>query len=295
MSDDPQSAAAIRAALMGANRAENDLASIGVEGVLNAWAAFRHPDCEGARPGQALRPVAETIEGDGALYTAFPDYHRTFHALVVEPPFAAFRWTMTGTQQGEFGGRGAAGQPMSATGMSLMEFEGGRNRRWWVFRSPGRDESVPASSDPEPVTRSASDDPQSAAAIRAALMGANRAENDLVRLGVEGVLAAWDGIISRDCEGATPGQPLRPHAEIREEDRAFYGAFPDYHRTFHDILVESPFAAVRWTMTGTQTGPFGGMPASGQRMRMSGMSLFEFEGGRVRRWWLYTNPPEMQG
>ena len=126
-------------------------------------------------------------------------------------------------------------------------------------------------------------------------MRANRAENDLANIGVEGVLSAWDEILSPDCEGAAPGQPLRPIAETREGDRVLYTAFPDYHRTFHNIVVEPPFAAVQWTMTGTQQGEFLGQPASGRAASLSAMSLFEFVGGRVRRWWIYANPPQLEG
>lgn len=66
-----------------------------------------------------------------------------------------------------------------------------------------------------------------------------------------------------------------------------YSAFPDYHRTFHNVVVEPPYAAVRWTITGTQRGTLAGTPATGRPMSLTGMSLFEFEGGRIRRWWLY--------
>lgn len=45
MTDERQSAEAIRAHLQRAIAAENDLANIGVEGVLAAWAADLHPDC----------------------------------------------------------------------------------------------------------------------------------------------------------------------------------------------------------------------------------------------------------
>ena len=135
-----------------------------------------------------------------------------------------------------------------------------------------------------------SDDPTSAEAIREAIMRAFRAGNDIANIGVEGVLRAWDEVIAPSCEGKSPGQPFRPISEIRKVDAAFYAAFPDYHRTYHAVVVDLPFAAVHWTITGTQTGEFRDMPPTGRPVSVSGVSLIEFEGGRARRWWLYNDP-----
>ncbi len=131
MPDDPQSAAAIREALMRANRAENDLANLGVEGVLSVWDEILAPNYECSVNGQ-ISGRAETLEGDRALFAAFPDCRRAIHELVVEPPFAAYRWTMTGTHRDTYLGLPATGRTMSFSGMSLHEFEAGRIRRDWV-------------------------------------------------------------------------------------------------------------------------------------------------------------------
>jgi predicted ester cyclase len=131
-----------------------------------------------------------------------------------------------------------------------------------------------------------SDDPQSAAAIREALMRMNEAENDLSRLGVERVIGVIDEIHAVNWESGGDDQPPHGRAEEHKTERAFFTAFPDYHRTFHNVVVEPPFAAFRWTMTGTHEGRFFGVPATGRAVRVSGMSMAEFEAGRVRRSWV---------
>ena len=132
-----------------------------------------------------------------------------------------------------------------------------------------------------------SDDPHAAAAIREALARLNAAENDLARLGVEGVIRVIDEVLGPNWEGGSNGQPDHGRAEERETERALFTAFPDYHRTLDDIVVEPPLAAIRWTTTATHRGTFFGIPPTGRSLRSSGMSLFEFEAGRARRSWVY--------
>ncbi len=85
-----------------------------------------------------------------------------------------------------------------------------------------------------------SDELQSAAAIREALARLNAAENDLARLGVEGVIRVIDEVLGPNWEGGSNGQPDHGRAEERETERALFTAFPDYHRTLDDVVVEPP-------------------------------------------------------
>jgi steroid delta-isomerase-like uncharacterized protein len=128
-----------------------------------------------------------------------------------------------------------------------------------------------------------------ATAIRTALMRLNEAENSLADLGVEGAIRRIDDVLATNWEGGANGGPDHNRAVEREVERAFFSAFPDYHRVFDDVLIDPPRAAVRWTLTGTHAGPFEGIEASGRSLRAQGMSLFEFEAGRVRRSWLYMD------
>jgi steroid delta-isomerase-like uncharacterized protein len=125
--------------------------------------------------------------------------------------------------------------------------------------------------------------------IGAALKRLNDAENSLASLGVEGVIRRIDEILSPSWEGGANGGPDHSRADEREFERTLFTAFPDYHRIFDDLLIDPPRAAVRWTLTGVHSGPFGGVAASGQPVKIQGMSLFEFDGGRVRRSWVYLD------
>ncbi len=44
-------------------------------------------------------------------------------------------------------------------------------------------------------------------------------------------------------------------------------ALPDYHGDLHQLLIDGPWLAARLTGTGTHTGTFRGIPATGRRIR----------------------------
>ncbi len=130
---------------------------------------------------------------------------------------------------------------------------------------------------------------EDAATIRAALTRLNRAENSFATLGLEPMIAVFDDVLADDWEGTTNDGPLHGREEERASERMNWAAFPDYHRNFETVIIEPPLAAVRWTVTGTHTGDFPGFPASGNRVTVTGMSMFEFQGGRVCRSHLHVD------
>jgi steroid delta-isomerase-like uncharacterized protein len=65
----------------------------------------------------------------------------------------------------------------------------------------------------------------------------------------------------------------------------FAEAFPDAAATIDTILAEDDLVAIRWTTTGTHEGDFGGLPATGARVVMTGMEIFRIEDDQiVERW-----------
>lgn len=282
MTSDPQSAEAIRAAILRANAAENELANIGVDGVMAAWAAINHPQCESSANGSRFRTRAQIDESDRGIYTAFPDYHRTVHTIVVEPPFASFRWTMTGTQRAVLRGWPLAGGPIWMAGQSMAEFEDGLLRRSWVSLSapqPG----VPPVNWGE-LAPTAAPNTQTAAQIRETLDGGFRAEKKLAELGIERVLDALAAYFTPDWDAGANGL-MHTHAQVLEDYRTLYSTLPpDYLRTIEAVVVEPPFAAYRYTVTATY---------GGGAVRMPGMTLAQFAGGRLRRYWNHV--PSLAG
>ena len=51
------------------------------------------------------------------------------------------------------------------------------------------------------------------------------------------------------------------------------------------MLAEGDLVAARWTMDGTNTGPWGDQPPTGRHVRFSGVNIFRLAGGKVVEIW----------
>lgn len=61
--------------------------------------------------------------------------------------------------------------------------------------------------------------------------------------------------------------------------------FPDFTVRVERVVAQGDYAAARITNSGTQTGTFMGLPATGKRATWSGMAFFRVEDGKiVERW-----------
>ena len=79
---------------------------------------------------------------------------------------------------------------------------------------------------------------------------------------------------------------------------ALWRAFPDSHLVIDDLIVEGDKAVSRYIFTGTQKGEFMGIPPSGKRVKIDGMTILYFDKSSssskkkcIERW----NMPDMMG
>lgn len=64
-----------------------------------------------------------------------------------------------------------------------------------------------------------------------------------------------------------------------------YNGFPDAHFTLDNIMAEGNQVATRFTVTGTQHGPFLGIPPTGKPMTLTGMALLVLRDGKITENW----------
>jgi steroid delta-isomerase-like uncharacterized protein len=77
--------------------------------------------------------------------------------------------------------------------------------------------------------------------------------------------------------------PLRFLQHNRFVSRAF-AAIPDFKYGVTSRFAASQWAVIEWVMSGTHTGDFPGMPATGKRFSsVRGASILELEAGKIRR------------
>ena len=67
--------------------------------------------------------------------------------------------------------------------------------------------------------------------------------------------------------------------------RHYLGAFPDVHIDIEDLISEGQTVVTRWTETGTHTGTLSGIPPTGKRFVVTGMSIARLKDGKCVEGW----------
>lgn len=105
-----------------------------------------------------------------------------------------------------------------------------------------------------------------------------------------GNFAVIDELLARDYDGHSSTVVRGP-----EGAEAFIptvrAAFPDFQFKILDQIAEGDKVATRWKLSGTHEGPFQGAPPSGERVEMTGITIFRVADGRLIEGW--TNEDQL--
>lgn len=102
----------------------------------------------------------------------------------------------------------------------------------------------------------------------------------------KGNIAVLDELIAADCvdHAAPPGTPSG-----REGVKQFFtmlrSAFPDLHFTIEDVIAEGDKVVTRSTWQGTHQGAFLGIPPTGKQVRVTGIDITRYAGGKAVEHW----------
>jgi steroid delta-isomerase-like uncharacterized protein len=89
-------------------------------------------------------------------------------------------------------------------------------------------------------------------------------------------------IMHPEVSGQVEGSFLRgPDDFLVRMFEPFIAAFPDLRIDVRGIVREGDEVMIRWTVRGTQLGPFGPIPASGLRVEFRGMTWQRYQDGRM--------------
>jgi steroid delta-isomerase-like uncharacterized protein len=78
-------------------------------------------------------------------------------------------------------------------------------------------------------------------------------------------------------------EPIEGSVDFKAMLAQTHQFFPDLSIEVNDLVVEGPRAVVHWTYRGTfQEGELFGVPASGQAVEVTGMTLYQIEEGAIR-------------
>ena len=99
--------------------------------------------------------------------------------------------------------------------------------------------------------------------------------------------AAYDELNDPECVNLSspPGVP-----SDREGGKlylwGFLNAFPDSHVTIDDMIAEGDRVVTKKTFTGTHTGDFAGIPATGKTVTLQYVDIMRVREGRIVEHWL---------
>ncbi len=78
--------------------------------------------------------------------------------------------------------------------------------------------------------------------------------------------------------GGNPPMNLAAHKQFAG---AFYSAFPDLNHTIDDTIADGDKVVVRFTLRGTHTGNFMGIPATKKSMTVGAIAIYHVVNGKV--------------
>jgi steroid delta-isomerase-like uncharacterized protein len=87
--------------------------------------------------------------------------------------------------------------------------------------------------------------------------------------------------------GHDPAMPEDVHGVegVKEFYEMYINAFPDAEITIEDQVAEGDTVATRWTARGTHQGELLGVPPSGNRVEVAGVTISRIEGGKIVEDW----------
>ncbi|GAB13123.1 hypothetical protein ARGLB_036_00190 [Arthrobacter globiformis NBRC 12137] len=118
------------------------------------------------------------------------------------------------------------------------------------------------------------------------------------------ILEAWngawgDGDLAAFERLLAPGYVRRSksgtedYASLRKTIEAMHTAFPDSSTEILEIVEDGTKVAVHWQTTGTHTGEFMDVPATGRSIAVTGASFLRFDGDKLAEEWVVWDPREL--
>ncbi len=65
----------------------------------------------------------------------------------------------------------------------------------------------------------------------------------------------------------------------------YMNAFPDAHFTIDDVFTDGQNEVTRWTVVGTHEGELAGIPRTGRRFSVTGISIARIANGKITESW----------
>jgi len=98
------------------------------------------------------------------------------------------------------------------------------------------------------------------------------------------------GVVVHDCSAP---EDIIGLASLKEYYSHTHKALPDLNAAIDEMIVKGDKIVWRWTFTGTQSGlfqtPMGDIPATGRKVKFSGVAIDRLDKGKIVEEWVYFN------
>lgn len=105
----------------------------------------------------------------------------------------------------------------------------------------------------------------------------------------QGKLDLVEQLVSPDCvthDPAAPGHVIKGLDGIKDLVSMYRNAFPDTEFEISDLILEGNKVAARITASGTHKGALMGIPPTGKRVSVAGISITHFRDGKQIESWV---------
>ena len=101
----------------------------------------------------------------------------------------------------------------------------------------------------------------------------------------KGDMAVIDELYATDFVIHDPLQGDGDLEYFKQYARGVLTGIPDLHIATDDLIAEGDQVVKRWTARGTHKGDFMGVPATGNRIEVTGIEIYRIAGGKIVEIW----------
>ena len=98
-------------------------------------------------------------------------------------------------------------------------------------------------------------------------------------------LSAIDAFFDHEATIYSPVNTTQGVEAIKETMSTWLTAFPDLKVHWDDFICDETKVVARWHAQGTQKGAFQELPASNQKVRYTGITIYELADGKIINYW----------
>ena len=118
----------------------------------------------------------------------------------------------------------------------------------------------------------------------------SEANKAIVRRSIEeiwnqGKLAVIEELYDPNYVGHAPPETMKGPRGYKDLATKYRTAFPDIHFTIDDLIAVGDKVVMRWTTRSTHKGNLAGLPATGKRVTLTGITITRIAGGKVAEEW----------